>query len=333
MFKLKPDLTRLKNIISQFRKSTILVIGDLMLDRFILGTVNRISPEAPVPVVEVQGENVALGGAANVANNIISLGGKAFLAGVIGTDTNGDTLKDMLSVKGIGTDGLIKDLSRPTTLKSRIIAHEQQVARIDREKRDKLSKEVESNVIEYVKAVINKVKAVIISDYNKGVITPLLIAEIFSCAKENNKLIAVDPKEENFYLYKEPDIITPNQKEVENISGIRISDDFSLTKAAEKLMSLANCQALLITRGAKGMSLFTRDNDIKVIHIPTYAREVYDVTGAGDTVIATLTLSLSSDSSLEEAAFLANFAGGLSVGKLGTSTIDSSELLNSIIGK
>jgi rfaE bifunctional protein kinase chain/domain len=333
MYKSNPDITSLKNIISQFRKSTVLVIGDVMLDRFILGTVSRISPEAPVPVVEVQGENAALGGAANVANNIISLGGKAFLAGVIGTDTNGDMLKDMLSVKGIGTDGLIKDLSRPTTLKSRIIAHEQQVARIDTEKKDRLSKEIESNIIEYVKAVIDRTKAVIISDYNKGVITPLLIDEIFSCAKRNNKIIAVDPKDENFYLYKEPDIITPNQKEVENISGIRISDDSSLTKAAEKLMSLSNCQALLITRGAKGMSLFTRDNDIKVIHIPTCAREVYDVTGAGDTVIAALTLSLSSDSSLEEAALLANFAAGLSVGKLGTSTIDSSELLNSIIGK
>jgi rfaE bifunctional protein kinase chain/domain len=331
MIKINPDVTRLKKIISQFHKNTVLVIGDVMLDRFILGRVNRISPEAPVPVVEVEGENVALGGAANVAHNIISLGGSAFLTGVIGADANGDTLKNMLNEKGINAEGLIKDKSRPTTLKSRIIAHEQQVVRIDRENRSKLSSEIESNLIGYMQKAMDKVKAVIISDYNKGVISPTLISEIFSCAKQKNKLIAVDPKEENFIIYKEPYIITPNQKEAENISGIRISDDSSLVKAGEKLMSICHCHALIITRGAKGMNLFIRDNGIKVMHIPTYAREVYDVTGAGDTVIATLTLCLSGNSSLEEAAYLANYAGGLSVGKLGTSTIDAKELLNSII--
>jgi len=327
-----PYLTprKLKELLDKFPENKILVIGDLILDRFIWGKVSRISPEAPVPVVEVERESSAVGGAANVARNIVSLRGRATLAGVIGKDSQGRSLKREIKKCGIYSEGVIIDSSRPTTIKSRVIAHQQQVVRIDKEERVKLSAEAESRLIDYIKRILKEVKAVIISDYNKGVITPTVMSEVLALAKEKRLLVAVDPKWENYKLYREPYIITPNKKEAEIISGIKIIDGSSLLEAGKRLMTTSNCQALLITQGAKGMSLFIRDKGINSIHIPTSAREVYDVTGAGDTVISSITLALCSNASFQEAAYLANLAAGLVVAKLGTATINASELLNSI---
>lgn len=330
-----PNLTppKLKEILSKFPQINILVIGDVMLDRFIWGIVDRISPEAPVPIVQVEKESMVLGGAANVANNIVSLGSKVLLAGVIGTDSQGENLEAKLKQQGICIKGIIKDSSRPTTLKSRIIAHQQQVVRIDKEKKSKISTKIENRLIEYIKAALKEVSAIIISDYNKGVITPALMSNVLSFAKQKSLVVAVDPKEENFGFYREASIITPNLKEAEIISGIKIVNESSLIEAGKRLMADSNCQALLITKGAKGMSLFTQDEAINATHIPTYAREVYDVTGAGDTVISALTLALCSGASFLEAACLANYAAGLAIAKLGTATISSPELLRAIIAQ
>ena len=265
-------------LIQAFRQKNILIIGDIILDRYIFGKVSRISPEAPVPVVDVARESFLLGGAANVANNIIALGGKVTVAGVVGKDRAGDVTRELLAASGISSDGIIED-SRPTTVKSRVIAHNQQVVRFDREDRRKLEGKSLEIFLKYIKGVLPQFDAVIISDYQKGVVTAALVKAVVKFAKQKKTFVAVDPKVGHFHLYKNVSIITPNLMEASQGSGIEIKDEKSLLKAGKALLSRISCSSVLITRGEEGMSLFERDSakGIKVTHIPTVAVKVLAV--------------------------------------------------------
>jgi D-beta-D-heptose 7-phosphate kinase/D-beta-D-heptose 1-phosphate adenosyltransferase len=318
-------------IINSFRNKKILIIGDLILDRFIYGKVNRISPEAPVPVVEVVNESFLLGGAANVANNIISLGGKVSIAGVVGKDTAGRILKELFEDRNINIDGIIED-KRPTTVKTRVIAHNQQVVRFDREDKKRLEGKNLNHLADYIKKAVNEHDAVIISDYKKGVISSSLIKAVVKYSKPGNTFVAVDPKVGHFHFYKNVSLITPNLMEASQGSGVEIKDEKSLLNAGRALMNRLSCKAALITRSEEGMSLFERDThkEIKVTHIPTAAKKVYDVTGAGDTVIAAITLAHAAGASLEDAAVIANHAAGIVVGEVGTAVATPEMLLKSL---
>ena len=317
------SLRRAETLIEKFKKARILVIGDLIMDHFIWGKVRRISPEAPVPVVEVTSESIVLGGSANVVNNIHSLGGRAAVTGVIGADDDGRRLVEMLKVKGIEADGIIKDSRRPTTVKTRIIAHSQQMVRFDREKKDRIEPETSARILSYIKKAAKAADIIVISDYAKGLITRELVEEANAVCKRLGRPVAVDPKVEHFDFYKGVTIVTPNNLEASQASGVEINDDETLHRAGEVLFNTLGCQALLITRGENGMSLF---EDSSETHIPTVAKEVFDVSGAGDTVIGTLALALAGGASFREAAVLANFAAGVVVGKVGTATLSPEEL-------
>ena len=317
----------MKNLFKKFSKTGILVIGDLMIDQYIWGKVRRISPEAPVPVVEVTEEETLLGGAANVANNVLSLGGKVFITGAIGMDDKGKILINKLEEKGFGTDGIIIDENRSTTVKTRVIAHSQQVVRFDREIKSDIGKSTISSILAYVKNCLPDIKGIIISDYSKGLITKTLIRKLVELT-ESKVFIAVDPKIGHFDYYKGVDLITPNTGEASFGSGITIKDDETLAAAGDILLKKLQCKAVIITRGDEGMTLFERNGHIT--SIPTCAREVYEVSGAGDTVIATLTLSHSAGAELKEAANIANHAAGVVVGKVGTAVATQQEILKSM---
>ena len=319
---------KLKEIINKFKKAKLLVVGDLMLDEYVWGDVTRISPEAPVPIVKVNKENFMPGGASNVANNIVTLGGKAILVGVIGSDGRGEILKKTLKDKGVDIGGVISDISRPTTLKTRVIAYHQQVVRIDKEKTDPLSSKVLSKVIDYVRRKLEDVDSLIIEDYGKGVIIPQLLDKVVSMARAKNKLIIVDPKEENFSFYKGITGITPNQHEASCAVGFAIKDEETLNKAGFKLLNKLGCKVVVITLGERGMRVFERRK--RSVHIPTVAQEVFDVSGAGDTVIGTFTLSLSCGAEPIVAAHIANCAAGIVIGKLGTAVVTKDELIERI---
>ncbi|PIU42017.1 MAG: D-glycero-beta-D-manno-heptose-7-phosphate kinase [Candidatus Omnitrophica bacterium CG07_land_8_20_14_0_80_42_15] len=319
---------KLKEIINKFKKAKVLVVGDLMLDEYVWGDVTRISPEAPVPIVKVNKENFMPGGASNVANNIVTLGGKAILVGVIGSDGRGEILKKTLKDKGVDIGGVISDISRPTTLKTRVIASHQQVVRIDKEKTDPLSSKVLSKVIDYVRRKLEDVDSLIIEDYGKGVIIPQLLDKVVSMARAKNKLIIVDPKEENFSFYKGITGITPNQHEASCAVGFAIKDEETLNKAGFKLLNKLGCKVVVITLGERGMRVFERRK--RSVHIPTVAQEVFDVSGAGDTVIGTFTLSLSCGAEPIVAAHIANCAAGIVIGKLGTAVVTKDELIERI---
>jgi D-beta-D-heptose 7-phosphate kinase/D-beta-D-heptose 1-phosphate adenosyltransferase len=321
-------MKRLIKITSGFKKAKILVIGDLILDEFIWGTVDRISPEAPVPVVKVSSQSFMPGGACNVANNISSLGGKVFIAGVIGSDLYANILKEQLQQKDISTEGLILHEKRPTSLKTRIIAHNQQVVRIDKENEEEIKGKELNKILKYTKEKINEVDAVLIEDYGKGVITKALLKDILNIAKENKKIITIDPKENHFAIYKEANIITPNRSELEKATGYTIKDFGDLQKAARKLLKELKVKGILVTLGEEGMCLF-EDNG-KVTQISTVAQQVYDVSGAGDTVIAAVTLALISGATLKEAAHISNCAAGVVVGKVGVNTCTQDELKDKI---
>ncbi|MFH1868169.1 MAG: D-glycero-beta-D-manno-heptose-7-phosphate kinase [Candidatus Omnitrophota bacterium] len=320
----KHGLKKIDKIISHFKDARILVVGDVMLDRFIWGTVSRISPEAPVPVVWTKSESFMPGGASNVANNICALGAKVHICGVIGDDEPGRTLVEELTRNGINSEGIIIDKTRPTASKTRIIAHHQQVVRIDKESDDVVNSKVIAKILSYAKNNIPDVDAVIIEDYGKGLIIPRLIKELISVAKRKKKIVLVDPKQEHFQLYKNVTIITPNRKEAETISGIKIKDKVSLIKAGRKVIQYLRSDAVLITLGEDGMALFRKNG--KWTHIPTVAREVYDVSGAGDTVIAAFALAKSSGADMEEAAYISNIAAGIVVAKLGIAVCTDDEL-------
>jgi D-beta-D-heptose 7-phosphate kinase/D-beta-D-heptose 1-phosphate adenosyltransferase len=317
----------IKNIFKKFGGTGILVIGDLMVDQYIWGKVKRISPEAPVPVVEVEKENLLLGGSANVAHNVLSLGGKVFITGTVGRDDTGKILINKLLEKGFNTDGIVIDGNRPTTVKTRVIAHSQQVVRFDREIKSDISKPTLSLILEYVTSCLPDIKGIIISDYSKGLITKTLIKKLLNLTK-SKIFIAVDPKIGHFDYYKGASLITPNVNEASFASSIDIKDDKTLAEAGNTLLKKLQCRAVIITRGDEGMSLFEKSG--KSTHIPTCAREVYDVSGAGDTVISALTLCHSAGAALEDAAIIANHAAGVVVGKVGTAVATQQEILKNL---
>lgn len=334
------------NIISQFKDKNILVIGDVLLDQHIKGSVSRISPEAPVPVVLQEGDpSFAPGGSANVANNLRGLGAKVSLIGKIGADTEGRILLKELKNRNINTGQIVVDRKIPTILKTRIMAQHQQVLRLDREKADEsVDGRFAREILPYLQKHISDFDAVIISDYGKGVITAGLVEEVCTLTLKKKKILTVDPKVEHFSYYRGVTAITPNKKETENaIRNIKITQnagrkfaintdhlktDADIDAAGRALLNFLDLESLLITLGERGMRLFEKGR--KPVHIETRAREVYDVTGAGDTVIATFTLALTAGASKEQAADLANYAAGVVVGKMGPVPIITKELLEAV---
>jgi D-beta-D-heptose 7-phosphate kinase/D-beta-D-heptose 1-phosphate adenosyltransferase len=312
----------LTQLIKELPNTKLIVIGDLMLDVFIYGSVDRISPEAPVPVVKVVKEQVMPGGAANVAANLASLGATPTLIGVASDDDSGRNLKKLLRSMNINTKYF--DDGRNTIVKTRIIAHSQQVVRFDKENKDKLSKNISSDIINYVTEIIDNYDGIILSDYGKGVITEYLIKNLTALCRGKNKIITVDPKVENFKLYKNVTSITPNNKEASQAMGIPINDEKSLLKCGNKIIEILECDSVLLTSGPEGMSLFIKNDETK--NIPAVAKEVFDVTGAGDTVISVFSAAISLGATLKQAAVLANTAAGIVVGKIGTATVSLEEL-------
>ena len=317
-------------VISRFQESNVLVLGDIMLDEFVWGKVSRISPEAPVPVVNVTSGSFRLGGATNVVNNIFSLGGKVYVCGVVGDDGNGEKLINSLMDMGIDTTGVIIEKDRPTSVKTRVIANNQQVVRYDREETSEINHNSMQKVISYLRKNIDSIDAIIISDYGKGIVCEQLIREIRILIGDSDKIISVDPKVNHFSYYKGVTVITPNNIEASQAAGIEIKDEKTLLQVGEILLGRLACKLLLITRGEEGMTLFEESGDIT--HIPTLAKEVYDVTGAGDTVISALTLALTAGASLKEASAIANYAAGIVVGEVGTSAITVEKLKDAIKG-
>jgi D-beta-D-heptose 7-phosphate kinase/D-beta-D-heptose 1-phosphate adenosyltransferase len=315
---------RVEQILNAFNGKTIITVGDIMLDEFIWGKVRRISPEAPVPVVEVIEETYRLGGSGNVAANIQELGGTAIPMGVVGRDGASDRIGELLEKVGIETYGLVR-ADRPTTLKSRILAHSQQVVRTDRESKKPLSAELNSDLSALFSQFLPKAAAVIVSDYDKGVVNRDLMANILPKAKTAGIPVFLDPKVHHADYYRPITVITPNHREAELLTGLVIDGERTLEEAGSKLLEKFGCEYALITRGEEGMSLF---NTTGSHHLPTFAREVFDVTGAGDTVIAALALSRAGGATMEESATLANHAAGIVVGKVGTATVSRSELLS-----
>ena len=318
----------LEKILSRFPKTKILVVGDIMMDRFIFGKVSRISPEAPVPVVVVEKETFLIGGAANVVNNIHSLGGKAFLCGVVGDDEMGQNVLKTLTEIGIGTRGVFVEKGRQTTVKTRIFAHQQQVVRIDRETTDHLKVPTFRNLSEFLEENLKGFNGIILSDYGKGLLTRDLIRTIIRKAKEAKQFIMVDPKLKNFFFYRGATVVTPNTAEAGAALGILINDLSSLKKVGRILLKRLRCEVLVITRSEEGMAIFELHQEPFLV--PTIAKEVYDVTGAGDTVIGTMALALSTGAKVKDAAKLANYAAGIVVGKRGTATVTREELLKVI---
>jgi D-beta-D-heptose 7-phosphate kinase/D-beta-D-heptose 1-phosphate adenosyltransferase len=296
-----------------------------MLDEFIWGKVRRISPEAPVPVVEIERETVALGGAGNVTSNLAALSARPLQLGVIGADSDADRLRAAFEHLGSDSHGLVVDPQRRTTLKTRIIAQHQQVVRADRESRAALAPETEDKLTALFRSEIASADALVVSDYGKGLLTPRLLKSVLGTARDRGVVVVLDPKSRSFAHYQPVTVITPNHHEAAQAAGLEIDGEAAVIEAGRKILTEIDCRAVLITRGEEGMSLFTHDGP--PTHIPTVAREVYDVTGAGDTVLATLGLALVAGASFEEAAILANHAAGVVVGKLGTATVSCEELL------
>src|SRR6476659_2424258 len=304
---------RVDEILSALPDRKIVVLGDVVLDEFVWGDVTRISPEAPVPVVDVGRESIHLGGAANVLANLISLGARSVVVGAIGDDDPGRRLRDNLNSLGAGLDGLVADNSRPSTLKTRIIAHNQPVVRTDRERRNPVSGDVEDQIISRVKSELTNAYALIVSDYDKGTITSRVLSEVLPFAYERLPVL-IDPKLRNFNFYKPATLVTPNHHEALRIANSEDDSNNGLHEAARLIQNRLKCDAVLITCGDRGMMLLGRDDQPN--YVETAAREVYDVTGAGDTVIATLACGLAVGASLIESATLANQAAGVVVGKV-----------------
>lgn len=314
----------LHTLIPRFRGAKILVVGDLILDEFVWGKVSRISPEAPVPVVWVESESVMPGGSANVANNIRSLGGQVTLVGIVGEDQWGSALLADLAARKIDTSGVLKS-PRPTTVKTRVIAHHQQVVRVDREQRTPLPIALGERLIKAIEERIEQVDALIIEDYGKGVVTRALLEAVIPLARSHQKIVTVDPKEEHFELYRGVTALTPNRMEAGEAVGRELESDDDVERAGREILRRLACEAVLITLGEDGMCLLETQG--RVVRIPTVAQEVFDVAGAGDTVIATFTLALAGGATMEQAARMANYAAGIVVGKLGVAVATSEELL------
>jgi rfaE bifunctional protein kinase chain/domain len=320
----KIDPKRTDQLIDSFKRKTIVVLGDLMLDEYLFGQVSRISPEAPVPVVEVNEEKYLLGGAANVAWNIASLGAKVVPVGVIGKDRPRNTIVKEFQSKRISKDGLVEDPQRHTTIKTRIIAHHQQVVRVDREHRHDIPSALEARVIIRLKKQIPNADALLIEDYNKGLITDNILKTTLALCRKHKKLVTVDPKFNHFLDFKGVTLFKPNILETERALGMKITTPQDISRAGKSLLEKLKAKAVLITAGDKGMYLMTGKD--QTYHIPTMAKEVYDVSGAGDTVIAVLTLALAAGASFLESAIIANHAAGVEVSKFGVTAVSVKEL-------
>ncbi len=321
---MKDRIRRLREAVRRFDSSCLLVVGDIMLDQFVWGEVSRISPEAPVPVVEVQKETMLLGGAANVANNLRALGSPVILGGVVGKDVMGETLKELARSRGIDTAAVVDGI-RPTTIKTRIIARGQQVVRVDRESNKSLNDSSMKALVEAFKRMAPGIDGIIVSDYAKGAVVARFMDELRKISSERGIPLLVDPKPANSHLYHGVTLVTPNRQEAEAMAGIDIKDTESLSQAARQIQGGLGTEAVLITRGLHGMALWQRENGL--FTVPTMAREVFDVTGAGDTVVATMALGIVNGLSFPEAAYLANIAAGVVVGKIGTATVTAREIM------
>jgi D-beta-D-heptose 7-phosphate kinase/D-beta-D-heptose 1-phosphate adenosyltransferase len=321
-------LDRARAITEAFVGKRLIVLGDLMLDEYIWGKANRISPEAPVPVVEVERESIRLGGAGNVVNNLVSLDASPFAVGVIGRDEASERLSAEMRKLSLDPTGLVHDPSRRTTVKTRIIAHHQQVVRADRESRLPVSEAMAREVVAAFRRRLDETDGIVISDYDKGAITPFILDQVLAAARENGVPVFLDPKIRNFKHYSPVTLLKPNQREAEQVTGIEIVDGESLFAVGQKIIQTVRCEHLLITRGEHGMALFSSGGE--VWQIPAVARDVYDVTGAGDTVMAVLSLAMVSGATPLEAAVLANYAAGIVVAKVGTATASREEILAAI---
>jgi len=318
---------RFHELLDSIEGAKIAVIGDLMLDHYLWGTVGRISPEAPVPIVDIIEESHRLGGAANVGNNIEELGGIPILIGVVGDDNSGNILLDRMQKRNFDTEGIIIDDARPTSVKTRVIAHNQHVVRTDREIKDDISEETIDRIMSIFRKKIGEVDGIILQDYNKGVLCKKLIEEIIRETKKWQRIITVDPKFNNFFEFKDINMFKPNKKEAEAALGFKIDSEERLKIAGNVIKQRLNCRNVLITRGEKGMSLF--DDDGRVINVETKAREVHDVSGAGDTVISTITMILVAGGDVLEAATIANYAAGVVCGDVGIAPIKRDQLIQS----
>jgi D-beta-D-heptose 7-phosphate kinase/D-beta-D-heptose 1-phosphate adenosyltransferase len=322
------ERTAVETLFAHTSEIRCLVIGDLMLDEYLWGRADRISPEAPVQVVDVIREELRLGGAGNVVHNLAALGAQVSVCSVVGDDQNGRELLGQFCHHHIDTSAIFQDPNRRTSRKTRVVAAHQQIVRIDRESREALPVAVEKQLCLWISAHAHEYGAIVLSDYNKGVLTPAVIAAAITAAAPSKIPVLVDPKGTDYSRYEGATLLTPNRKEAEAASGIPIKDSTSLGRAAEAIMSITGLQHLLITRSEEGMSLFSKVGD--VVHIPTVAREVFDVSGAGDTVLATLAVGIASGFSMAESARLANVAAGIAVGKLGTSIVTPQEIIDAV---
>jgi rfaE bifunctional protein kinase chain/domain len=318
----------LKEYIQRFPEARVLVIGDLILDEYIWGDVSRISPEAPVPIVEVIKDEKRLGGAANVVHNIVSLKGQAGLCGVIGDDTYGREVIKKIRGLGLITDGIIKDPARCTSIKTRVLGYNQQMLRIDREEKKAVDNNITRKILGFLEDNIAQTDAIIIADYGKGVITPSLMKGVRDLTEDTDIIIGVDPKPENFDYYHEIDVITPNHNEAGAFCRFEINNEESLIRAGSKILDKLDCRSVLITQGKDGMTLFEKGRE--PCHVPTVARKVFDVSGAGDTVIATFCLGLASGIDYISAAIISNIAAGIVVGEVGSSVVKADELKKAV---
>ena len=321
--------SRLETLIGNLSGKRVAVVGDLMLDRYYWGSVARISPEAPVPVVEVESESTRLGGAANVANNIASLGGTPLMIGVAGDDEAGKSLRSIVSENKFPGEGILVESSRPTTVKTRVIANHQHVVRVDWEVKQNISQETQGKILDVLRRNVKLLDAIIIEDYNKGVVVKSLIHEIIDFAKRNGLIITVDPKFNNFFEYKNVTVFKPNRKETEEALGVRLHDQESTDRAVKTLIEKLDAENVLLTLGERGMTLVERGG--AAVHVPTMARKVADVSGAGDTVISTLTMALAAGATVREASMLANYAGGIVCGEVGIVPIDVNVLRETVL--
>ncbi|MFQ5600668.1 MAG: D-glycero-beta-D-manno-heptose-7-phosphate kinase [Candidatus Krumholzibacteriia bacterium] len=320
----------LREALERGHGAKVLVVGDLMLDEYIWGNVDRVSPEAPVQVIEWASHHDGLGGAANVAQNLAALGCEVWLAGVVGRDDKGGRLRDLLSEIGVHADEVLDDPIRPTTMKLRVMAHAQQILRIDRERRQRLGDELQQQLIDKISARIPHVDGVVCSDYGKGVLTRELLAAARRQAQQDGRLILADPKGTDYTRYLGFDIVTPNSKELEAASHMPARNDDEIVRAGQKILNHVRGSGLLVTRGKDGMTLLRTERP--PLHIPTAAREVFDVTGAGDTVLSVFAMTLFRGADAEHAAQLANVAAGIGVGKIGASAVSFDEIVEVLEG-
>ncbi|MCD6329606.1 MAG: D-glycero-beta-D-manno-heptose-7-phosphate kinase [Candidatus Cloacimonetes bacterium] len=322
------DEKKLKDILTKIQSKKVLVVGDLMLDHYIIGDVDRISPEAPVQVVKVEKEKFGPGGAANVAQNIKALGAEPIIIGTVGNDQTGEKLRQIFRDNGISDEGIFFNIQHPTTQKTRVIARNQQLVRIDFENDDEIDGEVYNEIKKYAQKITPDIDGIILQDYNKGLLTKELIHLFTSLAKKHHKFIGVDPKAKNFFEYQNVTFFKPNKHEAEKNLQYEIKSDEDLNIIAKKLMDKLNCKYVVITLGSKGM--FICDDQNQSWQIPTFSQEVYDVSGAGDTVISTLMLAITANCDIKTASIIANHAAGVVCGKVGAATASPQEIMRSL---